>query len=156
MRYELRLRAKLPTFFAPILVAVAAGATPAAAVSWGELTVYTDGVAQGSARGSWSVSRSGSYGTAKFDGQVIDRRPSNESIYYTTWSFSRACSTCSTGGPAYAESARWNGDYWRNIDVSASLGSGMNQARANVRACEDQRFSPDDCSSPWSSSWINY
>ncbi len=143
-------------FLALVVAAVAAGVTPAVAASWGELTVYTDGVAQGSARGSWSVSRSGSYGNSKFDGQVLDRRASNESIYYATWSWSRACSTCSVQGPVYVESARWNGDYWRNIDVSASLGSGWNQARANVRACEDQRFSPDDCSSTWSSSWISY
>ncbi len=153
----MRPRAKLSIFLALVTAAVAVGASPAAAVSWGELTVYTDGVAQGSARGNWSVSRSGSSGTSKFDGQVIDRQPRNESIYYATWNWSRnVCPTCLVQGPGYVESARWNGDYWRDIDVSASLGSGYSQARAHVSACEDQRFSPDDCSSKWLSSWVNY
>ncbi|MER6592829.1 hypothetical protein ABT214_13430 [Micromonospora purpureochromogenes] len=102
------------------------------------------------------MSRSGSSGTSKFDAQILDRKPQNESIYYSTWSWSRSCSTCPQQGPVYKESARWNGDYWRDIDVSAGLGDGWKQARANVRSCEDQRFSPDDCSSMWSSSWINY
>ncbi|MFG1745740.1 hypothetical protein ACGFJ4_16360 [Micromonospora chalcea] len=115
-------------------------------------------MAQGSARGNWFMTRSSGSATTNFDAQVLDRRPRNESIYYATWTYSRnGCATCSAQGTVYKESARWNGDYWRDIDVSAGgMNGGYSQARAEVKTCEDQRFSPDDCSSKWSSSWVSY
>ena len=118
----------------------------AEAYSWGTLTVYESGVGQGAGYGTWNVQGTLSNG----DGYLKDYKPTGESIYYYVQTLTSDCNWNCPGRATsleYKESTRWNGDYWRKWDADTTISPNFTYHAANIKVCEDQRYSPDTCSS---------
>ncbi len=134
--------------FASAAAAFALTAMPnsAAADSWGTLTVYEGSTAQGQGYGTWDAV--GSLSDA--DGYLKDLKPTGESIYFSVQTLTSSCNWACAGRSTsveYTESARWNGNYWRLWGADTTISPKLTYDAANIKVCEDQRISPDACSS---------
>lgn len=130
--------------------AVLLTASPALAASWGSLTVYEDGVAQGRAYGNfYNNNRTVAQSTSHF----IDLRPGGNTVRVETdfyW-FGRD-SSCGDAVSACwwqdvsKQSQESNSGQWEYHTVARPLSAGDSRARGAIDICEIQSWSNDPCS----------
>jgi hypothetical protein len=143
-----RARALVGTVGAGILVT--ALAAPAMAVSWGTITAYNDSGAE-VARAYGSFYNEGAQ-YAKMEAEYKDSRAGGNAVFvevdYYFWY--QACSQCQAqyNYAGSSQTDRTSTGTWVFETRHHSLDSRSNSARGAIQVCEDQAWSPDDCSVP--------
>jgi len=121
---------------------------------WGPLTPYEKGSRQGAAKGSWRVTNTTNGTRVIVVGSIKDYYAGGDSIYWqqrtqTNAGFCLQPSFTSCGQPWYddeeVQSARSNSSVWVSLRTSTGVDQYADYARGLMKACEDQRWSPDPC-----------
>lgn len=119
------------------------------------LTVYDDGHAQGAGFGQWRVTHTSSGTKSVAFAYVKDYWPTGNYIYleHQVQSNAGICSApqyTSCNQPYYdgqkGSSSGSNSSEWTAQSVIVTPNLNANYARAKVRICEEQRWSPNPCS----------
>ncbi len=150
-------------FLAAVPIALLFAATPAYAanplIGWGVIEVKSDGVVQGQAKGTYTISSLSDGTKARFGIQLLDKKPGGEAIYTkheyqwdgvycvyvgnSTWDCPSGWHTSGTD-----DSINYSGGTWSSTNSEVQdVDSGSDIGRGKVKVCENQNFSPDDCNS---------